>query len=215
MLNTKETAFDKFAKEYDAWFDQYPLVFQVELQALKKHLPDKITNSLEIGIGTGRFAMELGITDGIDPSANMLSLASARGICVKQGIAESLPYPNHSFDYTFFITSLCFIKNYQQALNEAKRVLRPNGKIVIGAIDPHSLLGKSYEDQKQENIFLKEACICPIAKIIFLLEKEGFNKIKTSQTLFASSLEAIQINEPIKEGYGQGGFVVISADAEA
>lgn len=37
-------------------------------------------NGLEVGIGTGRFAIPLGITTGIEPSAAMAAIAAKSGI---------------------------------------------------------------------------------------------------------------------------------------
>ncbi len=62
--------FDEHAEEYDRWFDEHPAVFQSELEALKKVLPEKGTG-LEIGVGSGRFAERLGIQYGVEPARAM------------------------------------------------------------------------------------------------------------------------------------------------
>lgn len=40
------------------------------------------------------------------------------------------------------VTVLCFLKDPFRALKEAKRVLKPQGKLIIGMIDPDSPLGR-------------------------------------------------------------------------
>lgn len=47
------------------------------------------------------------------------------------GSALSLPFPDETFDIITFWDVLEHIKDYQLAIKEAKRVLRPNGKIFI------------------------------------------------------------------------------------
>lgn len=53
--------------------------------------------SLEIGVGTGRFAEALGIEYGVDVSGRVLELAKRRGITVVEGSGENLPFRDESF----------------------------------------------------------------------------------------------------------------------
>jgi hypothetical protein len=52
----------------------------------------RVNWGLEIGVGTGRFAVPLGVRWGVDPSIRMGKMAKARGIQVVSGRAESLPF---------------------------------------------------------------------------------------------------------------------------
>ena len=70
--------FDKFYKEYDRWYDDNKFIFLSELEAVRKVIPEE-GRGLEIGVGSGRFASELYIGFGLDPSINMLRLAKKRG----------------------------------------------------------------------------------------------------------------------------------------
>ncbi|MGB1242922.1 MAG: class I SAM-dependent methyltransferase [Chitinophagales bacterium] len=45
--------------------------------------------------------------------------------------AEDIPADNHSFDTIVFTYTLCSIPNMNEAFDEIKRVLKPNGKIVF------------------------------------------------------------------------------------
>ncbi|MDI6850734.1 MAG: hypothetical protein QMD82_02195 [bacterium] len=58
--------FDLFADDCDQWYERNYYLFQSEVKALKKVVPDGI--GLEVGVGTGRFAKELGIEFGVDPT---------------------------------------------------------------------------------------------------------------------------------------------------
>ena len=84
--------FDEHVAEYEEWFGKYPFVFQSEVEAIRDLLPegDSITG-IEVALGTGRFAKELGIKEGIEPSPAMRALALKRGIEVLSAEAEHLP----------------------------------------------------------------------------------------------------------------------------
>ena len=66
--------FEESAREYDAWFDRHRLVYESELRALKRFMGSGGIG-LEIGVGTGRFAVPLGIEVGVEPAAAMADLA--------------------------------------------------------------------------------------------------------------------------------------------
>ena len=62
--------FEQHPDRYDRWFDRHPHVFAAEVRALRALMPGT-GDGLEIGVGTGRFARELGIEEGIGPSPIM------------------------------------------------------------------------------------------------------------------------------------------------
>lgn len=127
-------AFDFHADEYDQWFADNPQLFESELRALKQLLPQG-KKTLEVGIGSGIFAEQLGITDGIDPSEGMLTLARQRNLNVRKGVAEHLPYADASYDTVVFITSICFVEDPVIAMQEAFRVLKTGGVLVLAFLD--------------------------------------------------------------------------------
>ena len=201
--------FEKSAPEYDAWFDQNKLVYQSELLAIKALLPPA-GRGLEIGVGTGRFAAPLRIGMGVEPARAMAEIARNRGIIVCQAYAEELPFGNGLFDFVLMVTVLCFLKDHCRALTEARRVIKPQGKLIIGMIDPDTSLGRSYEKNKAENKFYRQARFYPVRFILDLLKKLGFGNIATGQTIF-QEWPSITAMEPMRENYGEGGFVVIAA----
>lgn len=52
-------------------------------------------------------------------------------ISLKDCAAESLPFPDESFDAAVSTLTLCTVKNPQQALSEIHRVLKPGGKLLF------------------------------------------------------------------------------------
>ncbi len=129
--------FEKFTKEYDTWFDKNKIAYESELLALKRVIPKK-GRGIEIGVGTGRFAIPLGIKEGVEPSDSMAKIAKMRGVRIYKGTAENLPLPSSSFDFATMITTLCFVKDPIKAIKEAKRILRGKGFLIIGMMDKES-----------------------------------------------------------------------------
>ena len=124
--------------------------------------------------------------------------------------AEKLPFDDFSFDFVLIVVTICFVQDPIQALREAKRVLKPGGYIIIGMINKESFLGKLYESKKKESKFYRHANFYSIRQVLDWLIKLEFEHIKTCQTIFKNPKEITAI-EPVKKGYGEGGFIVISA----
>ncbi|MCP4651883.1 MAG: methyltransferase domain-containing protein [Candidatus Omnitrophica bacterium] len=198
--------FSKYSVRYDRWYDVSRQAYFSELEALRKVMP-KFGKGLEIGVGTGRFAQALGITLGIDPSAEMLRIADRRGVNTRRGFGEDLPFWHGSFDYVAIIIALCFVDDPLKVLEEAKRVLQNNGRIILAVVDKNSFLGKYY--LKKKSIFYKNARFFSIREISKMLNKLGFKKLSYFQTIFDLPEKINSVQKPIK-GCGKGGFVVIS-----
>lgn len=201
--------FEKYAQEYDAWFDTNRFAYESEVRALKTFIPQD-SNGLEIGVGTGRFAVPLGINVGVEPAKAMADRARKRGIKVYEAKAEKLPFADASFDFVLIVATLCFVQDPLQALREAKRVLKPGGYIIIGLIDKESFLGKLYESKKKESKFYNHATFYSIKQVSDWLKRLELEDIKIGQTIFKLPQEMTAI-ESVKAGYGEGGFVVIVA----
>ncbi|NIW00119.1 methyltransferase domain-containing protein, partial [Candidatus Saccharibacteria bacterium] len=148
--------FDELAAEYDQWFDEHPLAYQSELQALRRYIPAK-GKGIEIGVGSGKFAKPLGIAVGIEPAEGMAELAKQRGIKVFKATAEDLPFRDETHDFVLFVTTLCFVDNPWRSLREAHRILKPSGSIIIGMIDRDSPRGQAYFSMKKESPFYQYA----------------------------------------------------------
>lgn len=201
--------FEKYAQKYDEWFGANRFAYESEVLALRKLVPTS-NNGLEVGVGTGRFAVPLGIKVAVEPAKVMADIAQKRGIQVCEARAEKLPFKDCSFDLVLMVTILCFVQDHIQALNEVRRVLRLGGHNIIGMIDRGSFLGKLYESKKKESNFYRHTNFHPVRQVLGWLEKLGFEHIKTCQTIFKNP-KIITTIEPVKEGYGEGGFVVIAA----
>ncbi|MBN1118225.1 MAG: class I SAM-dependent methyltransferase, partial [Bacteroidales bacterium] len=200
--------FEIFTAEYESWFKENNNFFQSELLALKQVVPTE-KKGIEIGIGSGIFAEKLNIKFGIDPSENMLKLARQRNLTVDYGFAENLPYPDNSFDFSVFITSICFISNPSKALQEAHRVIKQNGELIIAFIDKESSLGQILTAEKKDSKFYSTANFYSVKEIISFIESCNFAVSEIFQTL--TDLKKTEIEQPLK-GFGKGSFVVIKGN---
>jgi len=74
---------------------------------------------------------------GVDPSVELLASATRalerKGLTANfmPGVAEALPFVDASFDTVVTTFTLCSVQDPRLALSEAKRVLRPNGRLLF------------------------------------------------------------------------------------
>jgi len=202
--------FENHYEEYEEWFTKNEFVYQSELNAVKELLPEK-GKGIEIGVGSGRFAAPLRIKFGIDPSKKMLEIAKQRGIEVRIGVAENLPYEDGSFDYALMVTTICFVDDIEQSFREVYRILKKGGVIVIGFVDKDSKIGKEYQKIKDKSLFYRPATFFSVGEVESYLKEVGFKNFDYRQTIF-NTLDKIKSVEPVKNGYGEGSFIVIRAE---
>ena len=137
--NQLQRAYDQIADQYEKkiWFDQHIL----GVARLRKKLLSKATGKiLDVACGTGQnfplFAPNSEIT-ALDLSPKMLEIA--RRNAIGQGLkvnfavmdAEKLEFPDGSFDTVVSTLSTCTFPNPVKALQEMKRVCRPDGLILL------------------------------------------------------------------------------------
>jgi ubiquinone/menaquinone biosynthesis C-methylase UbiE len=201
--------FDKYLNEYEDWFIEHRFVYESELEAVRHFIPVN-KKGIEIGIGTGRFAIPFAIKEGVEPSASMQEFALQKGLKVYEGTAEELPLADESYDFALMVTTICFVDDIGKAFKEVKRILKPGGSFIIGLVDKNSPLGKIYEKMKERNKFYRIATFYSVDEVKDYLGSNGFKDIETIQTVFGELTEIKEV-QPFKEGYGQGGFVVICA----
>jgi ubiquinone/menaquinone biosynthesis C-methylase UbiE len=90
---------------------------------------------LELGVGTGLNLPYYEAADavvGVDPDPHMLRRARARGGAeLVEASAEELPFPDETLDTVVAARSRCTIPDPAAALAEARRVLRPEGRLLF------------------------------------------------------------------------------------
>jgi len=107
------------------------------------------------------------------------------------------------------VTSVCFVDDIQKSFNEAYRILKLRGKVIIGFIDAGSDLGKKYRMKRESSRFYREADFYTAEELVYFLEQAGFCNFEFNQTIF-SGKEDLCGN--FKKGHGEGSFVVIKGE---
>ena len=105
---------------------------------------------LEIGVGTGRIAIPLlarGVpVIGIDLSLAMMTQLQIKvvgqnaRIALAQSDANDLPFPDTTFDCAYAVHVYHLVANWQNAVREAWRVIKPDGSFLVTyhKRDPHA-----------------------------------------------------------------------------
>lgn len=206
---------DRLAVEYDRWFDspEGKDLFQTELACVRDVMGELSGRWLEVGVGTGRFAHALGIREGVDPSEPALALARSRGIDACQGTAERLPYEDGGFDGALLVATLCFVADPRVPLEEARRVLKPGGQLVLGMIPADSPWGQhDIEKGKKGHPFYSTAHFHTSSEVVSFAEHAGFAFLRGCSCLLnpPGSPQTGTITPGIAAG---AGFVCLSFSA--
>ncbi len=212
-LHKNGNPFDLIAQDYDAWFEgEGKLIFSIESHCLRELLPLLPAPRLEIGVGTGRFAEAIGIDCGLDPSARALAVIKSQDVNRVQAMGEKTPFIKGAFGTVALITTFCFISSGEKVLGEANRVLRHDGKIIMGQILKDSPWGKLYESKKAEgHPVYRTATFKSYENVVAMLEKAGFTIERVVSTLFQPP-DAVKDFEYTREGYSaKAGFVAVLA----
>jgi ubiquinone/menaquinone biosynthesis C-methylase UbiE len=135
----RRRAWDRQAESYDKqidWFERRVIGSDNRAWACSR-AGGKV---LEVAIGTGlniaSYPPDVRLT-GVDLSPAMLQIARrraddlGRSVDLREGDAHELPFEDSSFDTVVCTFSLCNIPDVERAVTEMKRVLRPDGKLVL------------------------------------------------------------------------------------
>lgn len=205
----KIDVFEKHSDAYDDWFEKNQEAYEAELKAVRQLLPGGDAWGMEIGIGSGKFAMPLGIKIGVEPSEQMAVKAEKLGLEIHSGVAEELPFPAGEFDFVLMVTTICFVDDVVQSFREALRVLVPGGCILVGFVDMESELGQKYLQNRHKSKFYKEATFFSTQEVLNHLKTAGFRSTEIKQTLIPGDT-----GKTVLDGFGEGAFVVIKAAKE-
>lgn len=201
--------FHERAGEYDQWFDN-SLLFDIELAAIKDLQTSLLAPKLEVGVGPGRFATELGVSVGIDPAFSPLLLASKRDVNTVQGIGEELPVSNGCAATVYLLFTLCFLAEPKLVLAECHRVLKKKGHLVLGVVPARGSWGKALNAKKEKkHPFYEHASFYEAGQIAQWLEETGFKVVECRSSLFQDP-ENLREKEPSRPGLDEAaGFCLL------
>lgn len=143
--------YDKFAKGYDKIFAPFEKRFLSKWREETLAFLPENARILEIGAGTGanfKFYPRSKCAVASEISIKMLEAAREKTDSIEliQANAETLPFATNSFDAAFATLVFCSIAKPANAFAELKRVIKPNGKIVLlEHIRPKGILGYGFD----------------------------------------------------------------------
>lgn len=178
-MNEQCRVFESLATDYDRWFDDHAEVYLAQQRLLGREVPSSGLG-LEVGVGSGRFAAQLGISCGIDPSLPLAEMAKSRGVEVAIGVGEHLPYQSGSFDYAVMMTVICFLEDMPIVLREVFRVLAPSGIIILGFIERDGEIFWHYHAEPEKGRFLRHARFYSSDEVIKKLHEAGFSSVEVN-----------------------------------
>jgi len=210
-----KSVFDTFAERYDEWYDK-PFgksAFRLEKDCIEFLCRDLVKPFLEVGVGTGRFAVALNVKCGVDISITVLRFAKKRGIDVIRGDGQKLPFADESFGAVFLIVTLCFVNDPLKVLEEAVRVSKRKGAIILGLILKESPWAAFYEKKGDEgNVFYEIARFYSFEEVESMLANVGLQVEEMRSTMFQHpTVNPLDFECSRKGFFREAGFVAIKA----
>jgi demethylmenaquinone methyltransferase/2-methoxy-6-polyprenyl-1,4-benzoquinol methylase len=124
--------YSRQAQRYDETRAASPSVLRPLREALRGAPGRRLA---DIGGGTGNYALALK-REGwepvvVDRSADMLAQAAAKGLETVEADSQRLPFQDETYDAVTMISMLHHVEDRGAALAEARRILRPEGRLVL------------------------------------------------------------------------------------
>jgi len=138
----------------DSWYEK-PLG-QLYLQRVIKKLNELLNSkkkdvyALDAGCGAGHYTLHLAQrykTIGVDRSEILISKASKKSNSLGERIdfivadISSLPFPSNFFRLIICFNVIEFVSSREKAIGELKRVLAPDGVLLLGVCNKNSIWG--------------------------------------------------------------------------
>lgn len=135
------TYFEWFAPLYDLFM---PSATSESLQAGLDRADREVQHVLDVGGGTGRGVRAVTAEKRlvVDAAHRMLKRARGHGLAAVRANGAQLPVRTETVDGVLVVDALHHIRDQHAVLEEAHRVLRPGGVLVVSDFDPTTVRGR-------------------------------------------------------------------------
>lgn len=165
---------------------------------------------LDLGCGTGRFALPLTLrlgyeVTGVDASEEMIEVARAKdkNQIVKWVVedAAKLSLPDNSFDIVFISFLFHHVESPLEVMKQCARVLKPGGTIFIR----HCTMEQIRDDVEHiffpETVAIDEARMLTVEQMEGWLTETGFGEIKSQEIRQQTHLDAYERLNGVREKF--------------
>lgn len=178
---------------YDSEKNSLIAVEEAHVNALLASL--HITTALDVGTGTGRYALKLArrgaAVTAVDFSPEMMQVAqqAARkeGLPIDfrhSSIDDDLPFAFQQFDFLICALALCHVSDLAHAFREFYRVLQPGGYLLISAFHPDAIaFGWHTSFRERHGAYVLPNMPHTRTDYIDTLEQTGFTLLKVIDAL--------------------------------
>ena len=220
LSNTQyRETFDRVAGRYDEVSNSYAVNRRVELLVSWAK-----GDCLEVGAGTGVISRQLKPRHKViatDISPNMVNAIKQNlGIEAYPCDAESLPFPDASFDTVIASECIYYLNHPERFIQEARRVLRPQGRLLISSANT---ICRIYEDLRSvlrhlgfRHMYFEDPnrTFFSAKKLSDMLQNGGFQMLQLHKIIVLPFAGADQLNRwlertPLRHG---GVFIVLWAE---
>jgi demethylmenaquinone methyltransferase/2-methoxy-6-polyprenyl-1,4-benzoquinol methylase len=131
----------------------------------------------------------------LEPKRNVIEYGKSHRPNIKfvEGQAENIPLPDAYFDKVVASASFHHFSDHDKALEEMKRVLKPDGRIIILEIDPNTRRGKRLKFC--ENLFHTGAKLYPPSQLSKKIEEHNLEVLSTDSTSIGYFLTAVKSSQ--------------------
>jgi ubiquinone/menaquinone biosynthesis C-methylase UbiE len=164
---------------------------------------------LDLGCGTGGFARAIAQrlrveVIGVDVAAHLLCYAAAHSPALPLrwvlGHAEALPLADQTVDRVLMSLVLHQIAHRRQALQEAYRVLRPGGRVLVRTVAPEVTLQAWVPFRFFPKVAYVEAARLPaIDAILTLCRQAGFQALHTHTVCRNARVDLHKVTEELRQ----------------
>jgi SAM-dependent methyltransferase len=105
---------------------------------------------VNVGAGTGSYEPTDRRVVAVEPSATMIAQRRGRTRLVTQAVAESLPFPDDSFDAALAVLTVHHWSDREAGLSELRRVARRQVVFFFEPLESHRFWGLDYFEEARE-----------------------------------------------------------------
>jgi ubiquinone/menaquinone biosynthesis C-methylase UbiE len=177
--------FDQVSSRYDThWIQRFARPIHARLLGTIQRPPEAV---LDVGCGTGALLGQIGERfpqarlAGIDAAPGMAAVARRRlpAAEIRDGVAESLPWPDGAFDLAVTTLSFHHWRDQAQGIREVARVLGPGGTFLLADISGDGAIGVIVEGLRALSRHRDES-FPPSPRVAAHMASAGFGQVSVA-----------------------------------